>query len=91
MDAQVIADFEAELTAEGYAFETKALAASAEFAEHTHHFDAKGLIVAGEIAITVDGATTRHGVGDRFTMAAGCPHSEAIGADGVSILIGKRE
>ncbi len=91
MDSQKITDFEAELTAEGYEFETKALEASAEFAEHAHHFDAKGLIVAGEIAITVEGATTRYGVGEQFTMAAGCPHSEAIGTEGVSILIGRRE
>ena len=85
-----IAGFEAELTDKGYEVATKSMDPSMELDDHTHDFDVLGLVTSGEISITVDGKVLRYGSGDQFTMAAGCVHSEIIGPEGVTFVVGRR-
>jgi quercetin dioxygenase-like cupin family protein len=64
---------------------------SMELDEHTHDFDVRALVTSGEISITVDGTTQRYGLGDQFTMAAGRAHSEIVGPEGVTFVVGRRK
>ena len=47
-------------------------------------------MTAGDIKITVDGKTRRYGVGDEFSMDLGQLHSELVGPEGVSFVVGRR-
>jgi quercetin dioxygenase-like cupin family protein len=85
-----IAKFEAELSAGGYEIATKSVEPSSVVEEHTHDFDVSGMVTSGGFEITVDDKATHYGVGDKFTMAAGCAHAEAIDAQGVSFTVGRR-
>ena len=58
--------------------------------EHQHDFDARALIIAGQITLNVAGIATTYGVGDVFRLAAGTPHHESAGPDGVTYLSGRR-
>jgi quercetin dioxygenase-like cupin family protein len=58
--------------------------------EHTHDFDACGLITAGEFTLTCGGAARTYRAGEVFEMAAGTPHSERCGAAGASYVVGRR-
>ena len=58
--------------------------------EHQHPFDACALITAGDITLVVDGVSTCYRAGDVFRLAAGTPHHEAAGPQGVSFLSGRR-
>lgn len=57
---------------------------------HTHPFDARALITAGDITLTVNGVATRYAQGTIFELAAGTPHEEATGSEGVTYLVGRR-
>jgi len=57
---------------------------------HVHEFDAKALILAGDITITCGAEVRRYREGDVFQLSAGTPHVEQIGGDGVSYLVGRR-
>ena len=91
MDNSVVAAFEAELTAEGFGVSTKSMNALMVVEDHAHDVSVRGLVTAGAFDITVDGKTTHYRIGDQFTMAAGCVHAEAIGPEGVSFTVGRRE
>jgi quercetin dioxygenase-like cupin family protein len=58
--------------------------------EHGHPFEAKGLIVAGEIHIRVGSEERLYHVGDVFHLAANLPHAERYGPEGVQYLVGKK-
>ncbi|MDO9360150.1 MAG: cupin domain-containing protein [Polaromonas sp.] len=85
-------DFHAGLRADGYA-DAVVVERLAGYAldSHVHSFDARALITAGEITLTVDGVATRYGVGDVFRLPAGTAHLESAGPDGVTYLSGRRE
>jgi quercetin dioxygenase-like cupin family protein len=57
---------------------------------HAHPFDARGLIVAGELTLTWEGQTRTFRVGETFDMPAGCLHSELYGPEGATLLIGRK-
>lgn len=57
---------------------------------HTHPFEAKALILDGEISIVTDGAESVYRSGAIFHLKAGEPHSERYGPDGVRYLVGRR-
>ena len=58
--------------------------------EHTRSFEAKALILAGEIGITVAGFEQVYRVGDMFHLPAGTPHTEWYGPTGVRYLVGRK-
>ena len=59
-------------------------------APHTHPFDARGLIVAGELTLTWEGQTHTFRAGETFDMPAGCVHSEQWGPETTTFLAGRR-
>jgi len=85
------AKFETALAADGFAVAMKSMDPSMVVDDHTHDFEVRGLVTEGHFNITVGGQTTRYAAGDRFEMAAGCVHSEEIGPDGVTFVVGRRD
>lgn len=58
---------------------------------HTHPFEAKALILAGEIRIrTDDGAERTYRAGEVFHLQHEEPHAEWYGPEGVTYLVGRR-
>ena len=85
------AAFKQRLQREGFIEgDIKALEAGMVTDVHEHPCDVCGLVLDGEIALTIDGAETAYRTGDVFTLAAGCLHAEKIGQAGVRYLIGRR-
>jgi quercetin dioxygenase-like cupin family protein len=58
---------------------------------HTHPFEAKALILDGEISIVCGGTERVYGPGSIFHLQAGEPHKEHYGPDGVRYLVGRRQ
>lgn len=58
--------------------------------DHTHPFDVRGYVLAGEFRLNLEGVETAYGPGQIFTLTAGCVHHEAAGAEGAKYLIGRR-
>ncbi len=82
--------FESDLQAKGYVeVKTRSLPPGQATDPHAHEFSIRALVLAGEITLFVDGATTRYGVGQVFTMDQGRQHHETIGPDGVTTLAGR--
>lgn len=57
---------------------------------HTHPFEAKALVVAGELCITTASGECTYRVGDIFHLAAAEPHQERYGPSGVTYLVGRK-
>lgn len=57
---------------------------------HTHSFEAKALIVAGQMWIAMNGEERLYRAGDMFHVPANLPHSERYGPDGVQYLAGRK-
>jgi quercetin dioxygenase-like cupin family protein len=64
--------------------------AHAALDRHVHPFDAKALVLRGELTIVVDGVETLYRPGDVFHLPAGCAHSERYGGAGVIYLAARR-
>lgn len=58
--------------------------------EHSHPFDARALVVAGEMWLTVGSETQHLLVGDRFELKNGTPHSERYGDEGATYWVARR-
>jgi quercetin dioxygenase-like cupin family protein len=58
--------------------------------EHTHPFDAKALVVEGEMWLTVNGRTEHLLPGGTFALPANLPHSERYGADSATYWVARR-
>ena len=83
--------FEAALRQDGFTeVETKAHPPGRLVPEHVHPFDVRALVLEGEITLTADGQATAYRPGQVFTMEGGRRHAEAIGAEGVRFLAGRR-
>lgn len=82
--------FEKRVEAQGYAVVPRNLGPSEGLDDHSHDFDAWGLITEGEFHITVDGTTTVYRAGDEFQLPAGRIHSEKAGPAGVTFIAGRR-
>lgn len=83
--------FAQQLTDEGFdEVFTKSLPAKQQVAAHTHPFEVKALVIDGEVTLGVDGHLTTYRVGDVFTMAKGCEHTELYGDTGVSYVVGRK-
>jgi len=83
--------FETELRAAGYTDIAAREMEPGKFnAEHTHEFDARGLVTGGEIVLTCGGKPRTYRSGDIFDMASGTPHTEQCGPAGVSYIAGRR-
>ncbi len=52
---------------------------------HVHDTTNVGVITKGELALTIDGHTTTHGVGEWYRVAAGVEHAAAFTMDSAEI------
>lgn len=57
---------------------------------HTHPFEARALILSGELTLVCQGQEKRYQPGDIFHLAPGEPHTERYGPAGVSYLVGRK-
>ncbi len=85
------AQFRTKLAQEGYAAgEVRDLAPGTIMDTHVHDFSAMILVLDGEITVTTEDGDTTCRAGETFSLAAGIPHSERIGGDGVRFLAGRK-
>jgi quercetin dioxygenase-like cupin family protein len=83
--------FEQQLKLDGFTINTVNRKAN-EFVDiHSHSFEAKALILSGQININVDGKDTLYRPGQVFHLPAGMPHTEQYGPEGVTYLVGRKE
>ena len=83
--------FETELKAGGYQeLETKRYEPRPANGEHGHHFSVRGLILEGEFTVTLEGTPTTYRPGDIFAVNEGRLHCEAVGPDGVTLIVGRK-
>jgi quercetin dioxygenase-like cupin family protein len=84
-------DFIEMLAREG--FQTTVLVereAGASLNDHAHPFEAKALILEGELALRIADEETRYQAGDVFHLKANETHSERYGPEGVCYLVGRK-
>jgi quercetin dioxygenase-like cupin family protein len=85
------AEFETELREQGYLeVADRRMEANATNPEHTHEFDARLLVLEGEMTIASEGEERTYRAGDTFPMTAGCRHTEQCGPESVRYLAGRR-
>ena len=82
--------FVSALRAEGFTELVLVTRDAGELDTHTHPFEAKALILAGEIHIRAGGAERVYRRGDTFHLAADAPHTERYGPQGVQYLVARR-
>jgi quercetin dioxygenase-like cupin family protein len=59
--------------------------------DHAHPFEAKALILEGELTIRCGTKETRYRMGDVFHLKANETHWERYGPDGVCYLVGRKQ
>jgi quercetin dioxygenase-like cupin family protein len=64
-----------KLAAEGADVLLASYTAGTHIAEHQHDTDNYGVIIRGELQLTINGKTTRHGCGDWYHVPAFVPHA----------------
>jgi quercetin dioxygenase-like cupin family protein len=58
---------------------------------HSHPFEAKALVIEGELNIRTAQEERLYRAGDIFHLRADVPHSEAFGPAGVKYLVGRKQ
>ena len=85
------ADFRKALEDEGFEqIVTVEREANGALDVHTHPFEAKALVLSGEISLETSGRSWTVRAGETFHLAAGEPHAERYGAEGVKYLVGRK-
>ena len=56
---------------------------------HAHDFDARIMVLGGEITVTRDDKPETFHAGDHCELPAGCLHTTQVGPEGVALLVGK--
>jgi quercetin dioxygenase-like cupin family protein len=81
--------FESDLRREG--FEVVHGGQQPNFAEelHAHDFDARIMVLSGEITVTRDNKVDTFRAGDHCEIPAGCQHTTSVGSEGVALMVGK--
>jgi len=82
-------EFEAELRREGYEVVHGGQQAGYVGAPHAHDFDARIMVLGGEITLIRDGKPETYRAGDHCDVPAGCVHAEQVGPEGVAYIAGK--
>ena len=86
-----VQDFESALREDGFAeVLTRQQPPSYFLDDHQHPFDARALVIDGDITLTVDGLARIYPQGTVFELPAGTPHQEQAGPAGVTYLVGRR-
>jgi quercetin dioxygenase-like cupin family protein len=86
-----VEEFEAAVRQQGYEeVVTRDYGPNHYAGDHSHPFDARALIVSGDITISAGGASRHYPTGTVFELAAGTVHQEQVGPGGVVYLVGRR-
>jgi quercetin dioxygenase-like cupin family protein len=84
-------DFVEMLAREGFKTTVLVERKAGDFVDgHTHAFEAKALILEGEITLRIGDNETRYQTGDVFHLEANEAHSERCGPEGVCYLVGRK-
>ena len=82
--------FESELKRDGYEVNYGGFRANEERPVHGHPWDARVMVIGGEITITRDGKPETFRVGDSCAVPANTPHAEQVGPQGVAYIAGRK-
>lgn len=82
--------FEESLKREGYEVNYGGFRADLENPDHVHSWDARLMILGGEMTITRDGKADTFHLGDTCSVPANYPHAEKIGPRGVAFIAGRK-
>ena len=83
-------DFEADLRRDGYQIFYGGMKAGEVNPDHTHEWDARVMVIGGEITVTRAGKAQIFHAGDSCAVAAGEAHAETVGPQGVAYIAGRR-
>ena len=83
-------EFEAELRRDGFSVVNASLKPNMKLGNHCHDFDARLLVLGGEITITRDNTAETFRAGQCCEVPAGCMHAEWVGPEGVAFISGRR-
>jgi quercetin dioxygenase-like cupin family protein len=83
-------EFEAELRRDGYQIVYNGFRPGEVNADHSHDWDARLLILGGEISITRGGKTETFRAAGTCSVPAGERHAEHVGRQGVTYIAGRR-
>lgn len=83
-------DFEAELRRQGYEVFYGGMRSSEVNPDHAHEWDARVMVIGGEITLTRGGKAETFRTGDSCAVAAGEVHAERVGPHGVAYVAGRR-
>ena len=56
---------------------------------HAHDFEARIMVLSGEITVIRDNKPETFRAGDHCEIAAGCQHTTQVGPEGVAYMVGK--
>ena len=82
--------FEQQMRQQGYEIATVERPANGSLDLHTHPFEARALILEGEITIVSEGKTQFCRAGELFQLDAHRPHTETYGPAGVKYLAARK-
>ena len=83
-------EFEAELRREGYQIFYGGLKPGDVNPEHAHDWDARVMVIGGEITLARGGKAETFRAGDSCAVSAGEMHAEHVGPQGVAYVAGRR-
>ena len=83
-------EFEAELQREGYQVFYGGLQAGTVNPDHAHDWDARVMVIGGEITLTRGGKAETFRAGESCAVPAGEIHAERVGSQGVAYIAGRR-
>lgn len=81
--------FESDLRREGFEVVSGGQKAGHAGDAHAHDFDARIMVLSGEITLIRDGKPETFRAGDHCEVPAGCVHTEQVGPEGVAYIAGK--
>lgn len=83
-------EFRATLERDGFEVTEVVREADLENDDHTHEFEARALVLDGEISVITADKTTTCRAGDTFSLNAGVVHRERYGAEGARFVLGRK-
>lgn len=88
---ETFAEFESRTKAQGYDQVLERRWEPGQVLEtHSHPFDAKAVVVQGDLWVTVGEFTAHLVVGGGFEIGRGTPHSERYGSEGATFWVARR-
>ena len=84
-------DFSVQLKQDGFGEAVTVIREPNGFLDtHTHPFEAKALVLRGELRLRAGESEQVYRAGDVFHLTANEPHAEWYGAQGVDYVVGRR-